>query len=178
MLRFMRILGAALAVLIVGYAGFMVLSDEDAEVEPTIEVGPDGEPLDEREIAERERRDQIFEAIEGAAAMRGRAARKDLPLEPGVEAPMAEYGSGTFVLEEARTSFDQLMTRIEATGDKRRRLRQAEWQETYRAANDAYAALSMRLDPSDPQQSAELEQAHQRLRRALRGLRVRGRKFQ
>ena len=179
MLRFLSILGATLAVLLVAYAGFIVLSDEDADVEPmVVELGPDGEPLDERQVFEETRRAEVLEAIEGAAAMRTRDPLEGLSPDPERSVPSAEYGSGSFVLEEARTGFDHLMSRIEVTGDERRRLRQKEWQETYRAANDAYAALSMRLDPSDPNDEAELEQAHRRLRRALAGLRVRGRKFQ
>jgi hypothetical protein len=62
-------------------------------------------------------------------------------------------------------------------GRKRKRLSQAQWQETWRTANDAYAALSIELDGNDPGDLAELEEAHRRLKKGLRRVRVRGGKF-
>jgi hypothetical protein len=78
---------------------------------------------------------------------------------------------------DARAGFDHVMRRVETLGTSRRRLTQAQWQETWRTANDAYAALSLHLDAGDPTERAELEDAHRRLTEALRNVRVRGGKF-
>lgn len=79
--------------------------------------------------------------------------------------------------QDARQGFEHIMKRVEALGSKRRRLTQDEWRQTYRAANDAFAALSMHLDAHDSNQAAELEDAYHRLKTGLDGVRVRGDKF-
>jgi hypothetical protein len=79
--------------------------------------------------------------------------------------------------DDARRGFDHIMRRVEAVGAKRRRLTQDEWRQTYRAANDAFSALSTHLDARDEEQRSELEEAYARLKSGLDGVRVKGDKF-
>jgi hypothetical protein len=79
--------------------------------------------------------------------------------------------------DEARAGFDHVMKSVEKLGRRRRRLDPDQWRETWRMANDAYAALSIQLDGEDPSDLAELEEAHRRLQKGLRRVRVRGGKF-
>ncbi len=87
------------------------------------------------------------------------------------------YGTGHIDLTEARSVFDAVMTRVDKLADRPRPLRQRQWKEVYRAANDSFAALSIQLDARDRDQAKELEAAHRRLRVSLGNLRVRGGKF-
>jgi hypothetical protein len=77
----------------------------------------------------------------------------------------------------AREGFSYAMTRVEALAESRRRVSQDEWDTLYREANDAFAALSIVIDPHDDLQVAELEMAHKRLRQGLRKVRVDGQKL-
>jgi hypothetical protein len=69
------------------------------------------------------------------------------------------------------------MSRVDAVVESRRRLSQDEWDALYREANDAFAALSMVIDPRDDLQLQELEAAHERLKQGLRKVRVDGQKL-
>ena len=78
--------------------------------------------------------------------------------------------------ESAARGFEVAMTKVERTANRRTKLEREEWDELYRTANDAFAALSTQLDATDPAQLQELEEAHARLVEGLRRVRVRGNK--
>ena len=80
-------------------------------------------------------------------------------------------------LQAARDGFEAIVAEIETKAERPRALKQREWRAYYRAANDAFSALSSQLDGKDPAQAKELEAAHQRLVNALAIVRVRGGKF-
>lgn len=80
-------------------------------------------------------------------------------------------------LQDARASFDAVIAEIELKAERPRALKQREWREYYRAANDAFSALSAQLDGKNPKQAKELEEAHTKLVTALSIVRVRGGKF-
>lgn len=80
-------------------------------------------------------------------------------------------------LQSARDGFSAIITEIETMAERPRAMKQREWREAYRAANDAFAALSSQLDGKDPKQAKELEDAHAQLVTALSIVRVRGGKF-
>ncbi|MGH1348306.1 MAG: hypothetical protein ACRBN8_42515 [Nannocystales bacterium] len=80
-------------------------------------------------------------------------------------------------LQNAREGFEAVIAEIELKAERPRALKQREWREYYRAANDAFAALSTQLDGKNPKQAKELEEAHTKLVTALSIVRVRGGKF-
>jgi hypothetical protein len=80
-------------------------------------------------------------------------------------------------LQAAREGFEAVVAEIELKAERPRALKQREWREYYRAANDAFSALSTQLDGKDPKQAKELEEAHTKLVTALSIVRVRGGKF-
>ncbi len=88
---------------------------------------------------------------------------------PGV-APLSD-------LQAARDGFELVISEIELKAESPRALKQREWREYYRAANDSFSALSAQLNGKDPQQAKELEEAHAKLVTALSIVRVRGGKF-
>ncbi|MCY1057943.1 hypothetical protein [Nannocystis sp. SCPEA4] len=69
---------------------------------------------------------------------------------------------------EAETAFEVVMSKIEGLADKGNRLSKRGRKRLYRAANDAFAALSDHLDAQNPQDLAALEEAHVRLKVMLR----------
>jgi hypothetical protein len=167
-----RIVVAAVAVSLAVTAGWLALggsgdgdaaSDDDGAIDPASEVRA------ARRHRERE-------------ARRGRAfaARRDGRIERDADEVLATSGSaevpGPLTAADAREGFDHVMVRIDELVAARTRLSPEEWEDTYRAANDAFAALSMHLDANDADDAIELEEAHARLRDALRRVRVRGRK--
>lgn len=144
--------------------------DETPEAKPVPEgmvLDEDGELVDERvrfaEDLESRRRaaipktsaSQIIEMLEGAG--------------PGA-APVSD-------LQAARDGFSAIVAEIELKAERPRALKQREWRAYYRAANDAFSALSSQLDGKDPKQAKELEEAHKQLVNALAIVRVRGGKF-
>lgn len=136
------------------------------EVADELTVGVDGEPLDEREIAARERRE-----------MQARA--RNMPLHDAEleDARDAKYGDGTITRSEAEAGFEDAMTEVETFAKSRERIHREEWDTLYRNANDAFAVLSNHLDANDPGDRETLESAHRRLQESLRRVRVRGKKF-
>ncbi|MBV1861838.1 MAG: hypothetical protein KUG77_25685, partial [Nannocystaceae bacterium] len=80
-------------------------------------------------------------------------------------------------LQAARDGFAAVISEIELKAERPRALKQREWREYYRAANDAFSALSTQLDGKDREQAVELEEAHTKLVTALAIVRVRGGKF-
>jgi hypothetical protein len=179
--RWLKPLGLLAVLALVGYAGVLLLADPEADdaVEAAIADGQAGE----------EQRD----AIEASRERLRRTARR-LAMSPGGrldddggEAPdgrtrdgsasAVPYGSGEVDPVNAREGFSYAMSRVDAIVESRRRLSQDEWDTLYRETNDAFAALSMVVDPRDDLQLAELEAAHERLRTGLRKVRVDGKKL-
>lgn len=80
-------------------------------------------------------------------------------------------------LQAARDGFEAVVSEIELKAERPRALKQREWRKYYRAANDAFSALSAQLDGKNPKQAKELEEAHTKLVTALSIVRVRGGKF-
>lgn len=80
-------------------------------------------------------------------------------------------------LQAARDGFQSIITEIEQKAERPRALKQREWRAYYRAANDAFSALSSQLDGKNPAHVKELETAHAQLVNALAIVRVRGGKF-
>jgi hypothetical protein len=99
----------------------------------------------------------------------------DDPSEPVAnESPPLPVHAGT--VEQAQQGFDYVMGRIDELATRRRKLTAAEWDEVYRASNDAFAALSMHLDARDDGQREALDAAYRRLKNNLGRLRVRGKR--
>ncbi|PCC73246.1 hypothetical protein SAMN02745121_03027 [Nannocystis exedens] len=69
---------------------------------------------------------------------------------------------------EAETAFEVVMDKIEGLADKGDAVSKRRRKRLYRAANDAFAALSNHLDGQNPHDLAALEQAHVRLKVMLR----------
>jgi hypothetical protein len=156
---------------VLGIAGVALVSLMGGERE-VIEVETDekGRVLTEEELAENDHE------------LRVAAARNE---HPGYGALMQAfsaagpdfYGDGELEIDSTRKVFDAVMDEVEIMAAKPRRLRQKEWHEVYRAANDSFVALSMHLDGKDSEQAKELEEAHRRLVQGLANVRVRGKKF-
>lgn len=130
-------------------------------------MSEDGELVDERV-----RFEEDLDARRRAAMPRTSAARIIGMLEgsgPGA-APVSD-------LQAAREGFSAIVEEIELEAERPRALKQRQWRAYYRAANDAFSALSSQLDGTDPKQAKELEEAHEQLVNALAIVRVRGGKF-
>ncbi|MDC0720712.1 hypothetical protein [Nannocystis bainbridge] len=69
---------------------------------------------------------------------------------------------------EAETAFEVVMGQIEGLADKGGPHPKGKRKRLYRAANDAFAALSNHLDGHDPRDRLALEDAHVRLKVMLR----------
>jgi hypothetical protein len=167
--RYARIVVSVGAVGLAAYAVSVLLADPPydepvAQLEPTIE--------DRMRADARDRFLQYARAVEqpSGSSLPGDDLVDDdgPPLELGLES----VGEG-----DARQGFEHIMKRVEALGSKRRRLTHDEWRQTYRAANDAFSALSIHLDARDDNQRAELEDAYARLKTGLERVRVKGDKF-
>jgi hypothetical protein len=163
-----KVVALAAALAIAGLA-FATLLEDDTEQEGR-EVDEQGRPLTDEEIADDHR--ELF-----MAAGRGEHPGYGELVHAFSVAGPDFYGNGALEIDETRRVFDSVMDEIERMADRPRRLRQREWQQVYRAANDAFTALSMHLDAKDRTQAKELEEAHRRLRKGLANLRVRGKKF-
>jgi hypothetical protein len=167
------LLGAgALALGLAGAAAWSLFGPMSAsDIAETIVLGPDGEPIDPFGEAARERDER-----RANSRNLGSMQRRDQ------DAANAEAGTpdpdpgGPIDAEAASRGFEIAMTEVERTADRRKKLDREEWDELYRTANDAFAALSMQLDATDPAERDELEQAHARLVEGLRRVRVRGNK--
>ena len=145
----------------------------DEEDDGPVVLDEDGNPVDVREQHRRKRADQQAQARNLAFDERDRVS-SELLAEGGGG---AQLGDLKIDRQAAEDGFDHVMKVLEETAADRERLDKADWRELYRAANDAYSALSMHLDANDPEQREQLEAAHRRLQEGLRRVRVRGRKF-
>lgn len=186
-LQWLQPLGLLAAVALVGYAGIKVLADPEADevVEGAIADGraTGGQGDAEQEALERSR-DQLRRKARRLAFSPEGASRRgsdDDPsgraVDPAGVGAAAYYGSGEVDPTNAREGFYYAMARVDEIAESRRRLSQEEWDQLYREANDAFAALSSVIDGNDDSQLAELEVAHKRLREGLRKVRVQGRKL-
>lgn len=161
--------GVALAAAL-GIAGVALVSLLGGTEHAEVEVDAHGRPLSEDDIAERDH-DLLV------AAARNEHPGYGMLIEAFSAAGPAFYGDGELEVEDTRKVFDAVMTEIEQMSDRPRRLRQREWHQVYRAANDSFVALSMHLDAKNSEEAKELEAAHRRLQQGLANLRVRGKKF-
>jgi hypothetical protein len=163
-----RILAAGvLAIGLVGVATWSLVRDR-GDVMDTL-VGPDGDPIDPLDDAARER-DERGAIARNLGNMREReqdAANRSIS-DPDAASPVDR--------ESASRGFDVIMKKVERVASSRTKLEREEWDELYRNANDAFSALSMHLDATDPAERTELEEAHARLLEGLRRVRVRGNK--
>jgi hypothetical protein len=136
------------------------------ELTDALAVDDAGQPLDEREVAARERK-----------ALQARARNMSDRDREVVDASTAKYGNGSIDRATATAGFDDAMAEVEAFAKSRERIHREEWDTLYRTANDAFAVLSIHLDANEPGDREELESAHRRLQEGLRRVRVRGKKF-
>ncbi len=177
-------LAVVVALGLAAWALVTLLDHPDADADPELVIGPDGEVLDEREFEELQR-ERLRAIARGSAALERKSGLFAADEDRSDDDDEDDDGESLVglrdsipaaapTLEEARAGFDFVMSKLEKVGRGRRRLSVEEWQESYRAANDAFAALSMHLDATDGAQLDELEEAHRRLQRALRRVRVRG----
>jgi hypothetical protein len=97
-----------------------------------------------------------------AIALRSRLERALEAPEPSPPLPSPESRV------EAEVAFEAVMASVEELADKGDRVPKQRRRRLYRAANDAFAALSQHLDPRDPNDAAELEDAYARLKLMLR----------
>ncbi len=163
------LLPGGVAALAAGSALVWLLSEtpEATAVPEGMVADEDGQLVDRRVLFEADR-----EARRTAALPKTSAAMMLRTFEgggPGA-APVSD-------VQAARDGFAAIVTEIETMAERPRALRQKEWRAAYRAANDAFSALSTQLDAKDPVQAKELEAAHKKLVTALSIVRVRGGKF-
>ncbi len=151
-----------------GTAAWWVIQDPGTgEVLDELPTDAEGMPLDERTV--RGRHD---------AELRAQARNTNLAARDAAPQPVVDpFGDGRIDRSSAESGFDFKMTELETLARERTRIDRPTWDEHYRQANDAFAALSSTLDANEPGDREALEQAHQRLQEALRRVRVRGRKF-
>lgn len=178
MVRAFRALGIVATLALVGYAVVLLMFGDDVEdaVEGAI---VDGKAAAEQSSEVEQRRERLGAVARGLAAAprQKKAGPQTLSVEVEVPAPAIAYGSGELDIEEVRQGFVYAMDRVDAVVASRKRISVADWDVLYREANDAYSALSIVLDASQEDQLAELEAAHVRLKKGLKRVRVRGRKF-
>jgi hypothetical protein len=170
--RLARIVASVGAVGLAAYALSVLLAD------PGYDEAPTG-PVPDVSAQTRVRADTRDRFVEYARAVQ-QPQSATLPGDDLVDdddGPPVTLGPEAVDESEARHGFEHIMKRVEALGSKRRRLTQDEWRQTYRAANDAFSALSNHLDARDADQRAELEEAYFRLKEGLGGIRVKGDKF-
>lgn len=178
--RWLKALGLVAALALVGYAGSLLLANPEADdvVEAAIADGQAGEEQRDAIEASRERLRRTARRL--AMSPEGRLDDGGSPPDDRAgdgSASSVPYGSGEVDPINAREGFSYAMSRVDEIVESRRRVSQAEWDALYRETNDAFAALSMVVDPRDDLQVAELEAAHKRLRQGLRKVRVDGRKL-
>jgi hypothetical protein len=167
------ILGIAALALAGAAAWTMLDRPSAAEIAEAVVLGPDGDPIDPASDAAREREER-----RANSRNLGSMQRRDQDAAAGraPEAGNAGDPGGLVDAASAARGFEIIMTKVERTADRRTKLDREEWDDLYRNANDAFAALSVHVDATDPAQMAELEQAHARLLEGLRRVRVRGNK--
>jgi len=164
------------AVVLAVYAGWTLVEagEEYETMARDAYIDADGRPVDARAEA-LERRRRLAAAARGVSVGDRRRQADPLLADDDVKAPKLELGALT--QDDAEAGFDYAMRRVEKIADDRRRLKQPEWEELYREANDAFSAYSMYIDVSDADQALLLEEAHRRLKKGLRRVRVRGKKL-
>ncbi|MEM7151518.1 MAG: hypothetical protein AAF799_01705 [Myxococcota bacterium] len=173
-----RTLGILTTVGLVGYAGVLLLGD--AEVNQVVEDAVVDARTDEEAIEARDERRERLEMVARGMMTPDRSKNASMPEDdPAAAVPVPEvpYAGGELEIEGVRTSFDYAMDRVDAIANSRKRITKEDWDKLYREANDSFAALSIVLDAHDEAQSAELEAAHVRLKKGLKRVRIRGRKF-
>jgi hypothetical protein len=152
--------------------------DDELEGIEALAFDDEGRPLDERTQYRLRQRELQAQARNLPFDERDRE-QSDARLlgDRSGDAASAQLGNGMIDRQAAEEGFDHIMGVIEETARDHERLAKSDWRELYRAANDAFSALSIHLDAADSGDRELLEQAHQRLQDGLRRVRVRGRKF-
>ncbi len=176
--RSLTVPAAVAAVALALYAGAQLVDvgGEYDEMAEDAYLGVDGDAVDARAEAE-EARERLALADRGVAlGSVERRAADPLMADNEVPAPALDL-TQPLSPEDAQAGFDYAMRRVERIAKTRRRLKVDQWQELYREANDAFSAYSMHLDATDADQLAKLEDAHVRLKKGLKRVRVRGKKF-
>jgi hypothetical protein len=168
--RFARIVVSVAAVGLAAYAMSVLLADPPHDEPVAVRHEP---TIEDRMRADA--RDRFLQYARAVEQPRGSSLPGDDLVDD--DGPPLELGGEDVGEGEARQGFEHIMKRVDALGSKRRRLTRDEWQQTYRAANDAFSALSIHLDARDDNQRAELEDAYARLKTGLERVRVKGDKF-
>ena len=166
---------AIVAVALAGYAGWLLV---DAGREYDTMARDAYRDVDDQQV---DARKQALERRRRLAAGGLVANRESRPADPlmsdaDVSAPTINP-HGRLTRPDAQAGFDYAMRRVEQIADRRRRLRPDEWDELYREANDAFSAYSVYVDATDVDEAAALEDAHRRLKKGLKRVRVRGKKL-
>ncbi len=84
----------------------------------------------------------------------------------------------TFTRDEAVASFEALMDHLDAMAASDKRLGKKQKAELYRAANDTFAAMASKLDPTEHDDATQLENASITLREQLLRLGIEPTPFQ
>ncbi len=163
-----KLLGAGVLAVGLALVATWTLSRRGEDVMDTL-VGPDADPVDPVDDASRER-DERSAIARNLGNMREReqdAANRTV-VDPDAATPIDRAS--------AERGFDRIMRKVERVGSARTKLEREEWDDLYRNANDAFSALSIHLDATDPADNAALEEAHARMLEGLDRVRVRGNK--
>ena len=182
--RMLVLFGLGAAAAVGGVLWWSQPHGDGSEPSGPLVLDEDGAPIDERSEHQRRRGELQAQARNMSFADRDAHGDEDeasagvstLRREAGADGD-APLGDGSIDRQTAEAGFDHIMGVLEETAEDRERLAKSDWRELYRAANDAFSALSMHLDAEDPADLERLEQAHRRLQDGLRRVRVRGRKF-
>ncbi len=178
--RSLLVFGLAAAFAVGGVAWLLLPGPkaEDDDTDEPLVVDDNGEPVDARTLYRTRRGELQAQARNLGFGERDRADSDASPLAaPGADGASAQLGNGVIDRQAAEEGFEHVMRVLEDTARDRERLSKTDWRELYRAANDAYSAMSMHLDAHEPEDREKLEAGHRRLQEALRRVRVRGRKF-
>jgi hypothetical protein len=170
-----RILASLAALGLAGYALALLVDAEMSDVAD--QAGRDEAGVSLEDLAQSEH-DEVLTHVRTMDERRANPNPFDFGEEDEGELPAIQFGSGIIDRSEARAGFDYAMRQMESVGRKRRRISQEQWKAAYRAANDAFSALSTHLDAQDPLERDELEKAHRRLVDALASVRVKGGKLE
>lgn len=157
--RTLLALGAA-SLGLFGYALCQLRAPAPARERPAVVAA--GQPADRGAGRPRAPADVDADRDALAIALRSRLERALEAPEPSPPLPSPESRV------EAEVAFDTVMASVEELADKGARVSKKRRERLYRAANDAFAALSLHLDARDPRDAAELEDAHARLKLMLR----------
>lgn len=145
-----------------------------------LHAGPEATPVPEGMVVDEE--GNVVDGRQAFEADRQARRRAALPKTSASQILTMLEGPGPGAVpisdkKAAREGFDRVIAEIRTKAERPRALRQRQWRDYYRSANDAFSALATQLDGKDPEQRRELEEAHAELVESLAIVRVRGGKF-